>query len=84
MSLLKALNYLGENPKVKIRRSAEEVKIYLGEDEVKIHLEDGKAEFFDMDKVNERTLREKYYKRFPELRQLFLKLVEDGYDIQPQ
>jgi hypothetical protein len=84
MKLIKVLNYLGENPEVKIRRSAEEVSIYLGEDTLKIYLEEGKAEFFDMDKVNERTLREKYYKKFPELRQLFLKLVEEGYDIQPQ
>jgi hypothetical protein len=30
MSLLKTLNYLGENPEVKIRRSAEEVMIFLG------------------------------------------------------
>jgi hypothetical protein len=84
MSLLKALNYLDENPEVKIRRSAEEVRIFLGEDSVKIYLEEGRVEFFDIDKANERTLREKYYKKFPELRQLFLKLVEEGYDIQPQ
>jgi hypothetical protein len=84
MGLLKVLNYLGENPEVKIRRSAEEVSIYLGEDTLKIYLEARKVEFFDMDKVNERTLREKYYKRFPELRSLFLKLVEEEYDIQPK
>ena len=84
MSLNKVLDYLGENGNVKIRRSADEITIFLGEDVVKIYPEDRTAEFPDMDLANERTLRERYYAKFPQLSSLFLKLVEEGYEIQPQ
>jgi hypothetical protein len=86
MSLLKVLDYLNKNPKVNIRRSADEITIRLGneKDMIRIYPEERRAEFFDIDKTNERTLREKYYTNFPQLRDLFLKLVEEGYEIHPQ
>jgi hypothetical protein len=83
MSLNKLLNFLNENKKVKIRRSDEEITIFLDKDIVKINTEDKRVEFPDMDSVNEQALEKKYYRNFPELKPLFRKLVEEEYDIQP-
>jgi hypothetical protein len=84
MSLLKVLDYLSKNPGINITRSASEITIRLGkENMIKIYPEERRADFFDMDKVNNTTLREKYYEDFPEVKKLLLKLVEEYYDIEP-
>jgi|WetSurMetagenome_2_1015567.scaffolds.fasta_scaffold280716_2 hypothetical protein len=83
MSLDKAINFLGENSNVRIRNFKGEIVIHLEEDVMIIYPEEKRAEFLDMDLVNETTLREKYYSKFPDLKSLFLKLVEERYAILP-
>jgi hypothetical protein len=83
MSLIRALDLLNQNNKVSIRNLNGEVIICLDEDIIKIYPFERIAEFLDIDSTDKKTLKDKYYTKFPDLRQFVKKLVKEGYDIQP-